>query len=132
MIKNLLISLAFTILYYAFGLLVYFLLALLFTWMFNWWWLFIILIGIFQLPAGIIFFQQYSLFSLVLSKNIISRILTILISIRFLYFTINWIWNIETDITDAKVITVKIIATIMFSFIYVPGVILPIVYREYD
>lgn len=113
-------SIGFAVLYLFAGYIIYLLLMLVFAWMASWWWVFIILFGIGGIATILGFSQLVGIFSIPLSKNWLGKVLAILITIRLLYFTIYAVWTTDFLAVQSKEITVRVIATIVFIFTYLP------------
>jgi len=119
--KNTLKTLGLALLYDFAGCILYILLMLFFGWMSHWWWIFIILIGIGSISSITGYARIISTFPIVFTKNLLGKILAILITIHLLYISIQGVWFADFAAEHAKEITVKIIATIAFLAIYLPA-----------
>lgn len=113
-------SIAFAALYLIAGNVLYLLLMILFAWMASWWWVFIVLFGIGGIASIAGISQMIGVFSIPLSKNLLGRLLAILITIHLLYFSIHATWTTDFLAENAKELTVRIIATIVFILTYTP------------
>ena len=128
--KEILKTIGYAALYYLVGFVVFMLLMYFFAWMAKWWWFFIIVIGIFCMSSIIGIFQFVGVLPALLSRNIVGKIFTILITARLSYLSIYTAWMSNFWTTDAKQITVKVIATIVFASLYLPMLFL--VFRGND
>jgi len=129
-VKSFFTTIGIAILYDLIGCVVYFILMLLFSWMTHWWWFFIILIGIGDLALIIGIAQMYNMLIMPLCKNLFGKILTIFIVIHLAYFSMTALWTTDFNADEAKVLTVQIIATIVFASIYIPAIPVALFYKN--
>jgi hypothetical protein len=118
--KTFLKTVGFAILYDLAGNIIYLLLMLVFAWMAHWWWIFIILIGIGSISWLIGFNEMLVGMAFILTRNWIGKILAVLISVHLLSFSLHAVWTTDFLAENAKEITVKIMASIVFIEVYLP------------
>jgi hypothetical protein len=106
--------------YYAAGMIVYLLLAMLFSWMSTWHWFFVVLIGFGEIAILIGLGQMIGTLAIPLMQNIFGNILFLVISARLFYFTLSTIIGMEFGDNETLI---KIIGSITFALIYGPGVV---------
>jgi len=107
------------VLFFTAGSMVYMLLGALFAWMFTWSWFFIALIGIGGISSIIGLGQVGIAWGILrLTMTEFERIILFGISMYLLYFSIDAVWHIGQF--GAKAVTVKIIASLVFSSIFIP------------
>ena len=128
--KDIFKTIGLAILYDLSGCVLYLLLIILFGWMAHWWWIFIILIGIGGIGTIIGLGQVISAFPALFTKNILGKILAVLITIHLLYFAIHAVWTTDFLAEHSKEITVKIIATTAFLAIYLPALLVTFSKKE--
>lgn len=103
---------------------VYLLLMMLFSWMVNWWWVFIIIIGIGGIASITGFSQAITTSKLEsLAENILGRVLGVIAALNALISSICMIWAMNYASSESKIITVKIIGTLVFAGAYLPTII---------
>lgn len=116
--KSIIKTIGYAILYDLAGCCVYVPLMLLFACMAHWWYIFIILIGLGCMGLFIQLVLFSAAFTAVLKETLFGKILCTLITIHLLYFAIHSVWITDFKAEHEKEITVKIIATIIFSTAY--------------
>jgi hypothetical protein len=122
--KEALITVGFALLYYIAGGLIKYLITFLFIWMAHWSWLFIFLftlLGGITIVTGIYFLN--AMLVVALSRNIVGRILSILITLYFSYTSIYYMWVADFFSSPDKMLAVKIISTVVFAGVYLPSLI---------
>jgi len=118
--KEIFYTIAFAALSLMVGFGVYLLLMLFFAWMASWWWVFIVLFGLVGIASIIGVGQIIGYIMIPLSKNWLGRVLAIMVTIRLLTFSIHAVWTTDFISDNAKEITIKVIATIVFIGTYLP------------
>lgn len=96
------------------------LLFALFNWMVGWSWWLIILIGLGGAGSAIGFGQIAVAFSTAKLKGKIDRVLTFLLLLYYVWFSISSTWGMDTAGDDTKILVVKILATAIYAGTYVP------------
>lgn len=106
------------------GNVLYLLLMILFGWMAHWWWVFIIIFGVGSISVLIGFGSLIAIPVAFFTNKWYGKLLAVLISIHLLSFSIYAVWTTDFIAEYSKEITVKIMATIVFSYIFLPAIFL--------